>query len=137
MDAIAQRIAQFSQSILLHESAHRFGARRYDGFPRRRLGQRIDITDFGGHDHDLLGRVADELHHALGRAELHHIRRSFALGHLAHAGAGATALRMHDHSGVGVEFALLLDMVGPNAVVDMTCAHHQPQPVDGLLLLLQ
>jgi hypothetical protein len=47
------------------------------------------------------------------------------------------ALRMHGHGGVGIEFALLLDMIRSNSVVHMASTHHQPQPVDGLLLLLQ
>ena len=42
----------------------------------------------------------------------------------------------HDR-GVGIEFALLLDMVRTNPVVHMTGAHHQPEPVNGLLLLFQ
>jgi hypothetical protein len=92
------------------------------------FGQRVDVTDFGRHDDNLLRRLAHELHHALSGTKLHHVRRSRSLRHLAHASAGATAFWMDDHRSIGIIPFLHFYMVRANTVVNVARAHHKPQP---------
>jgi hypothetical protein len=44
---------------------------------------------------------------------------------------------MDDDSRLGIKLSLFFDMIGSNSVMDVTRAHHEPQAIDGLILLLE
>src|SRR5262245_12857126 len=125
MNPVPQRNVELPQGVLLHIGANRFATGRNYSLAGRSFGQWIDISDFGGHDDDLLRCLAHELRHALGGTKLHHVRGRHPARHLAHASDRATALLMALAERVVIIWPLQSSMLWRNTVVNMTGANHQ------------
>jgi hypothetical protein len=44
---------------------------------------------------------------------------------------------MDDDGRLRIQLSLFFDVIGSNSVMDMARAHHEPQAIDGLILLLE